>query len=161
MKHFGAPWSRSLVVMSSVLTLVVAGVSALQAYLLDGIMRWNGVLLLALVFCCALFTVRGYTITDDELLVHRLLWSTRVPLSGLQSAAFEPDAMRGSIRTFGNGGLFSITGRFRSKSLAAYRAFVTDQQRTVVLRFAERTVVVSPAAPEEFVRELAAFTQVA
>ena len=114
---------------------------------------WVGWLLLALVVACALFIVRGYTVTPDAILVHRLLWTTRLPLAGLQSAQFEPNAMRWSIRTFGNGGFFSFSGFYRNKLLGAYRAFVTDRNRTVVLRYSGRTVVVSPSSPEEFAHE--------
>ena len=109
---------------------------------------------LAIIFGAALFTIRGYTVTADAVLVHRLFWKTRVPLGGLQSVQSEPDAMLGGIRTFGNGGLFSFSGFFWNKTLGAYRAFVTDARRVVVLRFPDRTMVVSPSAPEDFVREL-------
>jgi Bacterial PH domain len=65
-----------------------------------------------------------------------------------------PKAMNKSLRTCGNGGGFSFTGWYWSKSLGFYRAFVTDLNRTVVLRFENRTVVVSPGEPEDFVGEL-------
>ena len=113
-----------------------------------------GLLPLAIILGAAPFTIRGYTITADAILVHRLCWATRLPLQGLQSATAEPDAMRGSLRTFGNGGLFSFSGRYWSKHLGAYRALVTDPRRTVVLRYADRTVVLSPETPEQFVRDL-------
>ena len=87
--------------------------------------------------------------------MHRLLWSTVLPRVGLESAQVEPDAMRGSLRTFGNGGAFSFTGFYYNKRLGSYRAFVTDPHRTVVLRYATRRVVLSPATPEDFVRDLA------
>ncbi len=109
---------------------------------------------LGIIFGAALFTIRGYAVSPDVILVHRLFWKTRVPLAGLQSVRFEPDAMLGGIRTFGNGGLFSFSGFFWNKTLGVYRAFVTDSRRAVVLRFPGGTVVVSPAAPEDFVREL-------
>ncbi len=54
------------------------------------------------------------------------------------------------------GGLFSFTGSFRNKALGAYRAFVTDPHRTVVLRFPKRTVIVSPDSPEAFLHEIGA-----
>ena len=114
-----------------------------------------GVGMLAITFGCALFTIRGYTITRNALLVHRLLWNTRLSLEGLKSAQFELGAMRWGIRC-GNGGFFSFTGLFYNHKLGFHRAFVTDHIRTVVLRFAKRTVVVSPADPEVFVRDLAA-----
>jgi len=78
-----------------------------------------------------------------------------VPLAGLQSATFTPDVMRRSLRLFGNGGMFSITGWYRNSALGTYRAFVTDLKNTVVLRFAtQKTIVVSPENPEAFAAEL-------
>ena len=58
--------------------------------------------------------------------------------------------MARSFRTFGNGGLFAITGRYRKRALGAYHAYVTDSDRTVVLRFPSLTLVVSPDDPESF-----------
>jgi Bacterial PH domain len=78
-----------------------------------------------------------------------------LPRNGLQSARFEPNVMRGSIRTCGNGGLFSFTGFYRNKLLGSYRALVTDTKQKVVLAYSDRTVGLSPESPEEFVRELA------
>jgi hypothetical protein len=120
--------------------------------------RWVALLPLVILFCTALFTIRGYAITSEAILVHRLLWSTALPRLGLESAQAEPDAMRGSLRTFGNGGAFSFTGFYYNKRLGSYRAFVTDPRRAVVLRYATRKVVLSPAAPEDFVSDLAVST---
>ncbi len=155
MKHYKAPWSRSLVIVSSLVTILCLGLTLSMVWNGRGVLYWAGLLPLAIVVGSALFTICGYTVTPDAILVHRLLWSTRLPLAGLKSAQFEPEAMRASIRTFGNGGLFSITGFFSNKLLGAYRAFVTDQHHTVVLRYSGRTLVVSPAAPEKFVHDLA------
>lgn len=105
----------------------------------------------------ALFIIRGYEIEPNVLAIRRLLWTTRLSLSGLQSATAEPNAMRGSLRLCGNGGLFSITGWYRNRALGNYRAFVTHLKKTVVLRFANRTVVVSPEKPEQFAAEISQF----
>lgn len=151
MKEYTAPWSTSLIVVSSVATLICIGAAISVAW--SG-RPWMALLPLAIVCGGILFTIRGYAVTPDALLVHRLLWTTRLPLSGLHSAQIEPEAMRRSIRTFGNGGLFSFNGWFRNTTLGAYRAFVTDPHRAVVLHFARRTVVVSPSASEDFVRDI-------
>jgi hypothetical protein len=118
--------------------------------------RWGALLPLVLLFGALPFIIRGYTITRDAILVHRLLWDTKLPRAGLESASAEPDAMKWSLRTFGNGGGFSITGWYYNKRLGSYRAFVTDPRRAVVLRYTNRRVVLSPDKPEEFVRELGA-----
>ncbi|MDH4411212.1 MAG: PH domain-containing protein [Verrucomicrobiales bacterium] len=157
MKHYQAPWGRPLVIVSALATALCLGLTLFEWSTITrpplGIPAfWLGLLPLALVIGCALFTIRGYALTPDTLLIHRLLWSTRVSLAELQSAEYLPGAMRGSIRTCGNGGFFSVTGLYWSRLLGSYRAFVTDLQRTVVLRFPGRTLVLSPESPEEFVR---------
>jgi hypothetical protein len=163
MKHYTAPWSRSLIAVSVFATLVCLGVPLgiignphLPAHA-RGMFFPLGWLLIALPVICALFTIRGYTITADAILVHRLLWATRLPRAGLRSASAEPGAMKWStLRTCGNGGFFSITGFYWNKQIGAFRAFVTDPRRTVVLRYEGRLpVVVSPAEPEDFVQALA------
>jgi hypothetical protein len=58
----------------------------------------------------------------------------------------------GSVRTCGNGGLYSFTGWYWNQELGRYRAFVTDHAKIVVLRYPESTVVVSPGDPEGFVK---------
>jgi hypothetical protein len=59
--------------------------------------------------------------------------------------------MQGSIRTFGNGGLFGFIGLFRNKKLGRYRAFATDEKNAVVLRFATHTLVITPEQPQRAV----------
>ena len=108
----------------------------------------------AILIPCLLFTVRGYTLRPDALLVRRLLWSTQIPLTGLQSAHEEPHAMRGALRVFGNGGVYSFTGLYWKKGFGSFRAFVTDLNRCVVLRLPQRTIVVSPGEPDRFVKQV-------
>lgn len=160
MKHYKAPWGTMLIVTSALVTVVCAGASvgipwvtlAKHGPFLVGALA---LLPLAVVAGCLPFMVRGYTITPDAILIHRPFWDTKLPRVGLESAQVEPDAMRGSLRTFGNGGGFSFSGFYYSKRLGSYRAFVTDLHRTVVLRYATRRVVLSPETPEDFVRDLA------
>jgi hypothetical protein len=160
MKHYEAPWSTSLIVMSVLTTVVCLGASAgawweTQVRHHPAPLDWVALLPLVILFGCALCTIRGYSMSSDSILVHRLMWSTALPRAGLQSAQVEPDIMRRSLRTFGNGGAFSFTGFYYNKRLGSYRAFVTDPRRAVVLRYANRRVVLSPATPEDFVQDLA------
>src|ERR1035441_717457 len=160
MKHYEAPWSTSLIVMSVLSTVICLGVTTgvwwnLAPKLPPGVTRGVVFLPLVLLFVTALFTIRGYSISSDSILVHRLLWSTVLSRTGLESAEAEPDAMRGSLRTFGNGGAFSFTGFYYNKRLGSYRAYVTDPRHSVILRYANRRVVLSPSTPADFVDDLA------
>ncbi len=160
MRYYAAPWSTSLVVISSLTTAICLGVAAgawWEAAVRPHppVLHWVPFLPLLILFACGLCTIRGYTITSDSILVHRLLHTTALPLAGLESASVEPDAMRGSIRTFGNGGAFSFSGFYYNKRLGRYRAYVTDPRRAVVLRYPNRRIVLSPDKPEDFVSDLA------
>ncbi len=157
MKTYNAPWCLSLVIVTWACTALCLGIAVSCWFGLssgDQLAFWIGLLLVGLVVGCALFTIRGYTVTADTILVHRLFWDTRLPRAGLQSVQADPKAMRWSLRTFGNGGFFSATGFYWNKSLGAYHAFVTDPRRAVVLKYPARTVVLSPEAPDEFAQEL-------
>ena len=161
MKHYNAPWSRTLLLVTllasaGLLGITLSGwrgIASLQIGTLD---FWLSVLPLSIVVGAALFMVRGYSITHDEILIHRLFWDTRLSRQGLQSAVLEPDAFRGALRTFGNGGLFGFTGWYESPRLGSFRAFATDSARTVVLRYARKAVVVTPDQPDQFIRALSA-----
>lgn len=103
-----------------------------------------------------LFVVTGYELDAGTLRVQRLLSTTVVPLDGLSRAWQDPKLMCGSLRVWGNGGLFSITGLYRKKELGTYRAFVTDPAKAVVLVLPKRPVVLSPADPAAFLDSLRA-----
>lgn len=151
MKYYGAPWSNSLIIISLVTSLIC--IIALFYLTISGnsFYSWPNILIIFIMSFCSFYTIRGYTLTDNAIFVHRLLWSSKISLKGLESAQYEPDAMRSSIRLFGNGGLFSFTGIFRNKKFGMYRAYVTDQRRTVVLYFHKSIVVISPDDPNEFI----------
>ena len=154
-----APWSTGLKLLSA----VGAGVLlALTFTLHRSVPRGTrvpfaetfGTLLMAvpalILLVAVLFVVTGYRIDSTGLFVQRLLWTTRIGLEGLDRAWHDPQAACRSIRLFGNGGLFSITGWFRNSTLGRYRAFITDPAKAVVLRSPTRVVVLSPADPEAF-----------
>lgn len=101
-----------------------------------------------------LIMVRGYTLERDQLRIHRLGWSSSIDLAELQDFYADPEAMKGGWRICGNGGLFCFSGYFRSRKLGNFRPFVTDPKRSVVLRTARKTCIVSPADPGRFVAAL-------
>lgn len=153
-KNYRAPWSPLLIWVSALATLLCVGISISAVVHSGPYFIVSGLLPLALVLGCALFTVRGYVLTLDAILVQRLFWFTRLPRAGLVSAVFTPGAMKSSLRTCGNGGFYSFSGWYWNRTLGSYRAFVTEPKNSVVLRYGRRTIVISPADPEEFVREL-------
>jgi hypothetical protein len=109
---------------------------------------------LVILFAAAFFMIRGYELTGSELFIKRLGWKSTLNLQNLQHAEVDPEAMKRSIRLFGNGGLFCFAGQFRNKKLGRYRAYATDHGLAVVLRFTDKVVVVTPGAPDRFVEQI-------
>jgi hypothetical protein len=151
-RAFGAPWGRELIVMSVIGTLILVTPTVLQAsrgfWLIPTMM-------LTILTIIVLHCVRGYEVDAGELRIRRLLWDTPWPLDPTATASVRPNAMRGSWRTWGNGGIYAITGRFSGSGLGRYHAFVTDPGRTVVVTTRQGIVVVSPDRPDAFVSAIA------
>ncbi len=152
-EHFRAPWSTRLKVITAA-ALLICGAVYFTADLLGSL------LILALVILCLVFAVRGYSITDDKLLIHRLGWVKSFDLSDLSTVELSPGANIGSIRAWGIGGVFSFVGYFRNAVLGNYRAYVTDSKNAVVLVFNGSKIVVTPANPANFVTSVRAKSKI-
>lgn len=155
---FRAPWSRRLSYSTLAFILIlfavsIVGKTGVRHPDFFAVFMVTGVPLLV-VAGSSLFMIRGYVITESTLFVQRFLWHSRIDLTELESFEIDPEAMSGSARTLGNGGLFCIAGYFRNDKLGKYRAFATDPRLSVVLHLADRTVVVTPDNPQQFVSAL-------
>jgi hypothetical protein len=153
--EFSAPWSRRLRLVSAVAVAVALSVALMGLGLGDrqSLVRW---LLLAvplgLVLAALPFMVRGYVLTESHIEVRRLGWNTALPLAGLAEVKGEPDGLRGSVRLFGNGGLFAISGWFWNRRIGRFRAYATDPGRLVLLRYRDGAkVVVTPHDVQHFI----------
>lgn len=160
-RFLAAPWSPTLRAVSflGAVGLCVLSYAAYRAIpKAAGFIHWFGlgvalIPLLALL-ACILFVVRGYTVSRDLLCVQRLCTATTVSLTGLQRVWHDDNVCKGSLRVVGNGGLYAFSGWFYSRRLGRFRLFVTDFRNSVVLKFADRVVVISPAAPLAFIEHL-------
>jgi Bacterial PH domain len=162
--EFRAPWSNSLVVMTCAtvaLAAVVIGV-AIFASLVPPLVAATLLIAAALLIGVGLAgRVRGYTLTEDAVTVRRGMWNTRLPLAGLRSVTGDIEAMRGASRLLIVDGVFSFTGRYWSVKLGWFRALATDPSRAVVLRYANRTIVISPHDPQQFIMRAGTFIRIA
>ena len=154
-RYFKAPWGLPLKAVTSGVSCLLLGISAYSLWqMLNGSAAATLIAVLSplvILAICSLFTVRGYAVSVSQLIVHRLGWSNTIDLSNLLTADFVPGVMQGSLRTFANGGLFAFVGNFHASDLGAYRAYVTDGMKAVALKFTDKTIIVSPDEPEEFI----------
>ena len=153
-----APWGIRVRLITWLLIGLLLFVAPVISFFLPGMPPWVigllFVMMLAIVGITLLFVVRGFRLAGNTLLIRRSFWDTSIPLAGLQSAEVDSRACVGAWKTMGNDGLFAMHGWFWSKRLGKFRAFVTDPASSVVLRFADRVVVVSPDRPRRLVETL-------
>jgi hypothetical protein len=151
--RFRARWSRDVIALTVAFSLLMGGPALYN--LARG--RWViGTFLAALYLLIFTQGVRGYALAGSELLIRRPLWTTRWPLDAATTAELRPRVMANSWRVWGNSGVFGITGRFAGSDLGRYHAYVTDPEKTVVLKTSRGIVVVSPDQPEAFLAALPA-----
>jgi Bacterial PH domain len=164
--EFSAPWSRSLRLVTAIAVIILFSVTLANLLTTPRLSLPARIALvsapLLVLLVALLFMVRGYVVTESQIEVRRLGWSTVLPLAGLTAVTGEPDGMRGSLRLFGNGGLFAISGWFWKRGIGRYRAYATDPERAVLLRYRDGTkVVLTPHDVQHFivrVRQLAAIS---
>jgi hypothetical protein len=149
---FASPWSTGLKALTAGVLAVLVAVAVTR----PGLLTYVG--LGAILLLCAGFMVRGYRVQGRRLEVRRLGWSTAFDLADLKNLQVSPQAMDGSLRVFGIGGLFAYVGFFRNARLGWYRAYATDPRNSVVLTFGAGNVVVTPDSPQEFVAAIRAST---
>ena len=141
--RFGAPWSTPLTAISALLVGVTVVAVVLKAPIAVALLG-------ATVALAGAFAVLGYVVEPGALVIRRPGWETRLDLTTLDSVTVDPDAMKAALRTFGIGGPFAFVGRYRSRAVGPFSAYATDPRRCVVLRWPDRTVVVTPDDPDSF-----------
>jgi Bacterial PH domain len=153
--EFRAPWSRSLKMASRITVFILLGIAVAGIILMPARMPWFRVFMVAvpagILVSALLCMVSGYSLTASALEVERPLWTTTFTLADLVSVAGDSDALGGSLRLFGNGGLFSFTGIFWNRRLGLFHAYGTDPGRAVVLKFRKRTIVITPDDTQRFI----------
>jgi PH (Pleckstrin Homology) domain-containing protein len=151
-RYFSASYDR----LTSVLTIVLCSVLLLAP--VGILMALHSTLLCSIVFGFAVLTVflgyafspRGYTVSEREITVKRLIGDVRFLLDGKREVrAATRDDLRGCIKLFGSGGLFGYYGMYRTSKLGTCRWYLTNRSKAVIVT-AQKTVLFSPDDVESF-----------
>ena len=141
----------TVVPLAAVVALTLVGLGVIR-----GPSLWVAVLglcatLLVGGIVVAVSWIQGYRLDHGALVVERLGRPLVWPLAGLVAVEGDRAALRHALRICGNDGVGAISGRFWSRRLGRFRAYVTDADNAVVLRWPHLTLVVSPDRPATFV----------
>ncbi len=161
MLRFACPWDRSLKASTSLvlLLLLVAGTAlALLPWLHAGDSRAVPFLhafpLLAAGLAAGtwLLSPRAVTVAPGAVRVERRALPVVIPMAAIRTVQLlPPEALRGTLRTFGCRGLFGHVGFYWSRQLGAFRMYCTRGQELVLLETDGGRVVISPSPAEAFV----------
>jgi hypothetical protein len=103
--------------------------------------------ILAATFMFERSRISKFSIEENVLVLGR----KRYPLPGLLEVGKDSEVLKRARKRSGNGGLGAIRGKFRSKRLGNFDAFLSGTENAVVLKWPDRVVAVSPADPEFFI----------
>jgi hypothetical protein len=116
--------------MAKIVTVVMVAAAGAVPFV-PGMAMYTVVILPVILFITWLFSVTGFTIENNKLIVSRPLWQTTIVLPPDSVITAEPEVRFGLLRTFGNGGLFGYTGRFRNRKLGFFNAYATSWKHAV------------------------------
>lgn len=113
------------------------------------------ILLLVIYLICMLLKPLSYEITEDKLIIRRLIRSVHVNRSDIESLELKDKSdLTGTIRTFGVGGLFGWYGKFANSQFGDMTWYVTRRDKPVlIIKKDSKKILISPDEAEAFVKE--------
>ena len=95
---------------------------------------------------CWIFAPQSYTLNRSELKVNRVIGSVIFKISEIKSIRILEDfESRGTIRTFGVGGLFGYYGKFYIPKIGSSNFYATQRKNKILLELRDgRNIVITP-----------------
>ena len=111
---------------------------------------------LLIYFLAFAFRPVNYVVTKDELIVRRPLLNVHIKRADIKSVELiDKNKIRGSIRTFGVGGLFGYYGSFANSSLGRMTWYATRRDKPVLVKTTDdKKIIFTPNDPDKFVTDL-------
>lgn len=104
------------------------------------------VLFFAIIIGSYAFSITGYTVTQESLIIRRRFNNITIPRADIEEVrTIGPGEMKSLIRTFGNGGLFGYYGKFYSSTFGHMTFYVTNIKNKVLIRTTSgKKIIISP-----------------
>ena len=97
------------------------------------------------------FTIKGYAVNKDQIIINRLASPKVINIKNITKIYKDPSATKDSSRNLGIGGMFVYSGIFNNKQLGNYEIYATNTEKSVVIIENQRTTIISPENPDEFI----------
>ena len=115
----------------------------------------DSIIFLPIVLCMVVYLFRpnNYSISNDNLLIHRILGDVKIDRNNIQSVQeIDESQVKNSLRTFGVGGFFGNFGKFWNSKLGNMTWYVTRKNNFVLVETKDqKKIILTPDKPAEFV----------
>lgn len=151
MKEYSSSYSKGMLVSTCVITLFLLSC----VYYLLGLMRdsstdspsyWGallGVCIILFVYLYAcLSQIRSVSITDEAIVVNKVLGRTVIPYQGIVGV-MPKKRMAFNIRLWGMGGLFGYHGDFWDGNIGSYTAYANNGGSLIAIKTKKKVYVIS------------------
>jgi hypothetical protein len=156
--RFRAPYDTTVALLTLTFSVIVLGVAVVSVRTASvfGVAIAAGCVLLLLL--CWMYGPTAYRVEPDALVIERPAGEHRVSLDGLVEVTRERRRPPITLKGYRVGGLFGVYGRLYTRRTGWISFWGRRVSGTVTLRFPNRSVIVMPDDPEEFIASLSALT---
>jgi hypothetical protein len=150
-------------VVTAVITILFTAILVLQLIFIQDFGNASSVItvitLLISYLIAFMFRPIRYSILDELLVIHRPLLDIKIELNEIENVEMlDSQELKGTIRTFGVGGLWGYWGSFANTRIGAMKWYATRMSNAVLITTVNnKKIVLTPDDPELFVKKLKSF----
>lgn len=147
-----APWDKITWILTLSVFVLLGAISYSLIPLDEKIDTITVLILLSIwapIFIVYVLAPRGYTVSEQGIIIHRPVGSITIPKTEIKSMEVVEQVTPG-IRLAASGGLFGYFGIFTLKRGGSAKVYVTRWNRVVLIKAQTETYIVSPSSPEDF-----------
>lgn len=147
-------------VVTAVITILFTAIIFLQLIFIQDFGNISSIItittLLISYLIAFIFRPISYIILDEFLVIHRPLLDIKIALNEIENmVVLDSQELKGTIRTFGVGGLWGYWGSFANSRIGAMKWYATRMSNAVLITTGNnKKIVLTPDDPELFVEKL-------
>ncbi len=157
--EYKASLDRVSKTITGFITVLFLGIISYQVWLMSedsfnlqhfGATIFTTVLLIAIYGFCYLFRPIKYLVANGKIIIKRPFKDVSFDISNINDVFLtQKDAMKWTLRTFGNGGLFGYFGYFRNGAFGNMTWYATKRSNYLLFNTRDHeTIVLTPDNPE-------------
>ncbi len=111
---------------------------------------------LAIIVTAYYFSIRGYYVDNEELIIGRPFSEVKILRSDIIKVEFmSEDPLKNAMRLIGSSGMFGYYGSFSNPILKKFTMYGTQTQNYVlIMTLSGKKIIVTPDEPEAFVEAI-------